>query len=120
MEAIYDRCSIDVVVNFIDSQYQAISGAGIEVQKRTFKFLVELFYLFKNTTNQSKMEKVVQIKHMMNFQRKTSELVARQFEEACFFPEQYKIILESIEDKSLSEEISGRLGIPIESYLQIC
>ena len=29
--------------------------------------MIELFYLFKNTSNQSKMDKVVQIKHMMNF-----------------------------------------------------
>lgn len=31
MEAVYDRCSVDTVINFLNSQYQAISGAGIEV-----------------------------------------------------------------------------------------
>ena len=37
------------------------------MQKRNYKFLVELLYLFKNTTNQTQMDKVNQIKHMMNF-----------------------------------------------------
>ena len=66
------------------------------------------------------MDKVNQIKHMMNFQRKATELVTRQFEEACFFPEQYKLILESTQSEKLAEEIIDRLGITSEAYTGIC
>lgn len=43
----------------------------------------------------------------------------REFEEVCYFPEQFKLIKESIDNQELVADITGRLGISDAEYENI-
>ena len=43
-----------------------------------------------------------------------------QFKDACHFPDQLKLIEESVTNESLAKDIAGRLGLGQESYTEVC
>ena len=43
-----------------------------------------------------------------------------QFKDSCNYPDQLALIEESLRNPATALDIAGRLGIPIESYYEVC
>ena len=70
INAIYTRCSKEIVSEFMNIQYDSVTEQKFNTKKRNIKTLVEMIYCFTDTINQEKMDKINQMKHKQNFQKK--------------------------------------------------
>ena len=133
---IYRYCSIEVATQVIETSWTRLgevaesdanknpetkeqSKFSQKSSQPTFSF-TQLLFLCLDSQNQTKMDKINQVHHFKNYQKKTADLAMRQFEDACHFPDQLSLIAESLEKTDLANDIAGRLGIELESYIEIC
>lgn len=113
--ALYSSCSVEIAAQFVEKE---VMRSGDSVSRITI--FTQLLVLFMDSMNQKKMEKIDQLNHFHNFQKKTADRASHQFKDACNFPDQLELIKQSAKDEQLAADIAGKLGITLDSYRVLC